>query len=181
MPNRSQPPPSSPLYLWNRTVLPSGDNATPVGAPQYQVVETAILIAPAVPEANSLQARGSYSQNRVVFNYKPGWRVVLSSTADGTGFLCTDDYVEVQASSGRVWSHDFRSPARDRVLPMAPVDITFLFQEPGEQELEVNLIDLMGPKSGSSPFFLVVVVDPATPTPTATATATSGSTPRRFR
>jgi hypothetical protein len=149
---------------------------TPVGTPQYQVVETAILIAPAVPEANSLQARGSYYQNRVVFNYKPGWRVVLSSTADGTGFLCTDDYVEIRASSGRVWSHDYRSPALDAVLPMAPVDLTFLF-EPGEQEVAITLIDMMSPKYGSSGYFIAAVIDPATPTPTATASATSTPKP----
>lgn len=139
-------------------------NVAAVNPIQHQVVAV-IPLAAAMPENVAPQIRGDFSQNRVKVPFQPGWLALLSSTEDGTGGICVDDLLGLQAfPSGQVYRHDFRF--NGQIVPtMASENVTFLFQ-PGENELTLTLTDLTAPAASSSALYLVLVVDPNPPTPT---------------
>lgn len=129
---------------------------TPNSAVQYQVVES-IDLAPAFPETVSSKTPGVFFEGTVNLVYQPDWRMILSSTPDGGGALCSDDLVKIQSSPGLIFEHDFRSADRSRIVPLEPLDVTGLFKGTGEHSLQVSLVDLTPPQFSSSPYYLIIV------------------------
>lgn len=160
---------------------------TPNSAVQYQVIDV-IALAPAFPETMSGKMPGAFFEGNINLIYQPHQRVILSSTPDGDGALCSDDLVKIQSATWLMFEHDFRSADRSRIVPLEPLDVTGLFNEEGDYSLQISLIDLTPQQFSSSPYYLVVVEsDPGisfpppaailTPTPSRT-TPTFTPTPR---
>ncbi|GIK43868.1 MAG: hypothetical protein BroJett011_77010 [Chloroflexota bacterium] len=138
---------------------------------QYQIVTALPLLAQAVPETASsepAETRQMFPNEKfpgfslrlhIPLKYipNPNRRVILSSTPDGNGPTCTDDKVRIESSTGWIFEHDFRSSDRTRIVPLEPVDVTDLLTETDELWIELDLIDLTGPRFSSSPYFLVIV------------------------
>lgn len=170
-------------------VCPQGER------PVYEVVD----LVPEIPEQPSRkQSNYTFFSRRLTVHYHEGQRALLSSTPDGAGPPTADDVIWLQAQPGlQVWEHDFRDPARTKVVPVAPQWVTHLFT-PGVNELEVTLQDRTPPVYSSGPWFLLLVtcvpqpvtgvftatqwlptpvLATLTPVPTATVTATPPPSP----
>lgn len=101
--------------------------STPEIAVQYQVIDS-IALAPAIPETTSARTPDPFYEDSLKLVYQPGRHVILASTPDGNGALCSDDLVKIQVSTGLVFEHDFRSADRTMIVPLEPLDVTGLFR-----------------------------------------------------
>ncbi len=148
-------------------------------APSNQSIE----LAPSIAEQPSRSSKAyEFYHARKTFSLAPGDLALLASTADGTGWLSSDDKIVLQRDSGRAWEWDYRNPARTAIVPIPPQDVTNLF-EPGPNAVDISLQDLLGPVFSSRAYYLVIYecgqpeTPPATPTPHATPTKAATMTP----
>ena len=132
----------------------------PLRSPQTMVAQ-AILLSPAVAEApGAARARGVFLTTNVKATMPA--TVVLASSPDGAGALCTDDQATLTFSkSGRrqVWTHLFASADRRGITCLPPQTLQ-LAAGAGEYEIAVTLEDRFAPTYRSrSYYYLVFAVD----------------------
>lgn len=121
-------------------------------------ITNVIQMAGEFPEQSGLPAaKGTFHSYTASLTFYHGQRVILSSSPDGRGAVCSDDVAMVQVlPSGKRWRHEFPNAARTHIEPIAPVDVTDLFQA-GDNTVTLTLIDLIPPAFASSPYYLLVV------------------------
>ncbi|HWQ13971.1 MAG TPA: hypothetical protein VNL77_14320 [Roseiflexaceae bacterium] len=138
----------------------------------------ALLLAPALPEApRAPQARGVFFVRSAVVSVA-GPTLVLASTPDGLGELCTDDEARVIVRRGGQetvrWAHRFSSPDRRSIACLPPQTID-LPGAPGRFEIRIELEDRYPPTFSTRPYY--VIGAQLTPQPTAISTAAPAGTP----
>jgi hypothetical protein len=107
------------------------------------------------PEINN--TIGDFYQKSSSFLYRGG-KVILSSNAEGTGFLAMDDRVTINVThrDGTVTTYSFTYGYPDYigyVTETAPVDITHLFER-GINEVEVIYTNTMQGGAGGTSHYL---------------------------
>jgi hypothetical protein len=136
-------------------------------SPTDHVWLRAIPLSPAIPETESVptdEARGVFLEREVTLNLE-NERVVLCSTPDGGGGICTDDVTiaDVFPSNQRL-ALDFRDPTRSFIQTRPCVDITTLMVR-GPNTIRLRLRNVTEPKAGSSPYYIILM--PMSPPPPA--------------
>jgi len=95
---------------------------------------------------------------RFLIDYDGG-SVTLSSNSDGTGNIVADDVVQVRVKrpNGTVatFTHDFSNGCSGTITPIAPANITSLFQT-GINSVTAVLRDKCGASESAGPFWVVV-------------------------
>lgn len=156
------------VWLW-MNALPGNANAQSA-CPR---IADAIPLVPEIAETTSAQIGRDFYTTTRSFQFHAGQQAVLSSSPDGQNPVSTDDQVLIQASpSGQTWSHDFRNPARTRIVPLPAQELSHLFVV-GENTVTVKVTDLFVPNYSTRPYFLVLITRCATPTPMPTQTPTA--------
>jgi hypothetical protein len=130
------------------------------GSYAYYVVgmnaPTALLLQPGIPETSDSGKTLPfvYAQRRVYCGYSKGERLVLSSTADGTGDILVDDelLIEVVDRNNNKLSQTVKSDDTED----APVDVTALFGE-GINMVTITLTDTIPSAYRCWPIYLVSV------------------------
>jgi hypothetical protein len=140
-------------------VSSGGRNLTTHRLALHQITtETAILLAPAIPEAGAAaQARRVFFTTTETIDL-PSDSVVVSSSPDGSGVLCTDDEARLTILRERqpvaVWSHRFFSADRREILCLSPQRLR-LPTGPGQYQVQIELEDRYPPTYSSRPYYLV--------------------------
>lgn len=117
-----------------------------------------VVIVPQLPEAASRDHTDPvFFSNSVVITATAS-SVLLASSADGQGLLCTDDQatLQIQASTGETvtWSHSYASPNRQRIVCQEP-QIIGLPHSAGSYTFTMTLEDIYAPKYGSASYILI--------------------------
>ncbi|MBA3532761.1 MAG: hypothetical protein H0T73_12625 [Ardenticatenales bacterium] len=119
------------------------------------VIRLAPAIAEDAPQATTV---GTFFESETSIEIVTG-TIRLSASPDGAGSLVTDDRATLVVArpdgSEALWSHDFRSPDRDQVLPLPAQDVSSLFQT-GTHQVRLVLEDLWPPVHSSSAYYLVL-------------------------
>ena len=148
----------------------------PLRPPQTTVAQ-AILLSPAVAEAPpATAARGIFLATTVSATLPS--TVVLASSPDGTGALCTDDQATItfsRAGQRQVWAHLFARADRQGITCLPPQAVQ-LPVGAGEYAIAITLEDRFAPTYHSRPYYLVftgetVADEHAPPTRVAAAVA----------
>lgn len=151
---------------------------------------TSKRLADAIAEASrSRRAAGAFHRQTVEIEVQGG-PVRLASTPDGRGALRTDDLAELEVlrpdGTLRRWRHDFRDRANGVIRPIAPVDVSELF-DTGAHVVTLTLVDVLPPLHSTSAYYLIYFApDPAgqvvgratPPTPVPSPTAASARATR---
>ncbi len=150
---------------------------------EAEIVQTIQLADQIAEQGSSGEVPYEFHRGEVDLTLDTGCCVLLSSAADGSGWLSSDDLVELSTENGRSWQHDFRNESRTQIEAIPPQDVSDLF-EPGLNTVEISIQDLMPPVFSTEPYYLVVIscpaaaeVIPPTATPTATFLSTTTATP----
>lgn len=175
------------MFLWHPPVTQAG---TPCSDFSAERIEYTTQLSPEIPRQRSQDANQVFYEQRMLVRFKPGWAVLLAGSADGQADIVIDDILEIKVQdTSRSWSHDFRTPDHQAIMPLPPQDITHLFAEaPGVSltSVQVQAKDVLAPEYRASELWLIVwracvpTPTPApptkTPAPTLTGTPTATDT-----
>jgi hypothetical protein len=124
--------------------------------PLTQTAVDSVQIVPQIGEAApSTAARGVFYQQTLAATL-PGSSVLLASSPDGQGWLCTDDQATLTFATGGhealTWSHRFAGADRRAItcLPPQRLDLPM-----AAYQITVTLEDLYPNTSSSRPYYLV--------------------------
>lgn len=129
-----------------------------LSAPTASAVPTATLLVPAIGEAERAGvARGVFYSRTHELTVGAG-ELLLSSSPDGAGELCTDDQATLTFrrpdAPPQQWSRLFADPASGSVI-CAPPQRLRLAAGPGRYQVEVTLSDRFPFTYSSRPYFLI--------------------------
>ena len=124
--------------------------------------KTAVKLAPPSPVISNNDGNDTlpltFYQNQVSYEFAQGDKVILSSTADGTGTVFTDDQiiltVKNNAGQQQVYQRDYSNGGQGWISTDQPQDITHLFTAGGNR-VEIKLVDLHYGGKNSSGYYLV--------------------------
>jgi len=141
-----------------------------------------LALAPAISEgAPATTARGVFHRQLGQLNV-PAATVLISSSPDGLGALCTDDEATLifrqPTAPPQVWTHLFADRSRGVIACIPPQRLT-LNGGPGAYEVELMLTDRFSFTYSSRAYFVIADLAPppaATPAPEVTLTAGRPST-----
>lgn len=157
-------------FLWN---APAAQAGAPCSDFSSDRIVNTIQLSPEIPRQQSQGTGEIFYEQRMLVVFEPGYGVLLAGSADGQAEIVTDDILEIKVKdTGQSWTHDFRTPDHQAIVPLPPQDITHLFSEvPGVSlaAIQVQAQDLLGPEYRASELWLIVW---QMCTPTATSTAT---------
>lgn len=116
----------------------------------------AVQIGPLIPDQPSQPGFGRFFSDIINFTYTGG-PITLASTPDALGLMCTDDQVNLIINGIQ------RVPHPDCIIAQIgyalPIDVTSWFVI-GQNTIEIEYVDLLGPLASSTGYWLVPVTVP---------------------